>query len=77
MGGKTSKPAAKTEGDNSNANNISIFETVENHTNITSTLLILILVILLIHSVVKLYVWHKGTVKRAERLKSRINLSAV
>lgn len=77
MGGKTSKPVTKTDGVNSNTNSISIFETVENHTNITATLLILILLILFIHSVVQLYAWHKRTIKRSERLKSRINLNAV
>lgn len=77
MGGNSAKPTVKAEGDNSNANNISIYETVEKHTNITATLLILILIILIIHSIIKAYTWHKNSIKRAERLKSRINLSAV
>ena len=78
MGTKTSKPV-QADGNNSNANsnNITIIETLEEHKNLTSIILILILIILILHGLVKIYSWNKESVKRAERLKSRINLNAV
>lgn len=78
MGKNESKPV-QADGNNSNANsnNITIIETLEEHKNLTSIILLLILTILVLHGLVKIYTWNKESVKRSERLKSRINLSAV
>ncbi len=79
MGKSESKPASKAEGDNSNANSnsVNIYETINEHKNFTVTILLLILAVLLVNAIIKCYNWHKSSIKRAERMKSRINLNAI
>lgn len=67
MGKPQSKqPTANAEGEKSNANsnNIEIIEMINGHKESTFIALLLILLILVLHAVVKIYNWHKASIKR-------------
>lgn len=75
-----SKPAASTaSGANSNSdtNSVNIYQTLEDHKNATTIILLLILAVLIINGLFKLYNWNKNKINKLERFLSRVNVNAV
>ncbi len=63
----------KAEG-NSNANNITIIEQLQNHSETLTILLSIIIIILVFHIIYKLYVAHRRGIQKQAIRKSRGNI---
>lgn len=80
MGADNSKASeTKAEGpmSNANSNNLTIIETVQEHTSMVSTLLLIISILMIIAFVYKLYKMHKRCIQKQESKKSRITLTNI
>lgn len=77
MGNAESTTETKASGPMSNANNITIMDKIEEHSDNLSVFLIIIVTILLIHVAIKLYKMNRSCIQKSERMKSRINLESV
>lgn len=62
---------------NANANSVTIVEQLQEHSSMLTIFMIIIVIILLIHTAIKLYAINKRCIKKAERVKSRNNLNEV